>query len=168
MSDDRSQQQVGLPSEVKGYFSGIYGGNADQADNCSCNCSKHAKQKALGHEQDHNFAGQCTNGGNGADFINPLIYSHDHHIHYADQNNGHKHDFNEKGHEVNHFCDIVKRCQLFPGVQFKYRLILLVFNGSKLFLEPGKNRWKIIHAFKPDCYFTDFNAMDAQQLPGII
>ena len=63
-SDGRGKHQVGLSSEIKGQPSGIDDGNADQADHRSDNRAKHAEQKALGHEQGHNFARQCTDGGN--------------------------------------------------------------------------------------------------------
>ncbi|RZB37553.1 MAG: hypothetical protein SRB2_01097 [Desulfobacteraceae bacterium Eth-SRB2] len=50
-SDGRGQHQVGLPSEVKGEFGGVYGGDdADQTDNCSDGCSEHTRQEAFGYE----------------------------------------------------------------------------------------------------------------------
>ena len=76
---------------------------------------------------------QGAYGRDGADLADSLVDRHDHHIHDTHKHDGNEHDLDEKGHNIDHPGNIVKRGETFPGVYLENRLALFVE-----FLEQGR------------------------------
>jgi len=128
--DRRRQEKTLLLAKVKLDSDQIdhqYNGNTDKiADNGPQN----AETKTLNDKHGEDLAWQGADGGDGADFPDPLIDGHDHDIHDADENDCNEHDLDEEGHHVDHPGDVEEGRELFPRVDLEDGPPLLVdFSG---------------------------------------